>query len=192
MPMSLKKGAKFSLTKAEPRLERVHIGLGWDVRPGGGAAFDVDASVFLLGDGRKVRRDEDMVFYNNMRSSCGAVLHKGDNRTGAGGGDDEVLTVDLKRLPEPITTLAVCISIHDADARGQSFGQIDNAFIRLVDLATNREVARFDVGRQAPSDTALLFGELDRGPDGWSFRAAGEGMGGDLATLAELFGVEVA
>jgi tellurium resistance protein TerD len=192
VPISLKKGSKISLAKAEPTLERVHIGLGWDVRPGGGAAFDIDASVFLLGDGRKVRRDEDMVFYNNLRSSCGAVSHKGDNRTGAGGGDDEVVVVDLKRLPEPITTLAICISIHDAETRRQSFGQIDNAFIRLVNLQTNQEVARFELGRQAPDDTALLFGELDRGPDGWHFRAAGEGMGGDLATLAELFGVEVA
>jgi tellurium resistance protein TerD len=192
MPISLKKGSKISLAKAEPTLERVHVGLGWDVRPGGGSAYDIDASVFLLGDGRKVRRDEDMVFYNNMRSTCGAVTHKGDNRTGAGSGDDEVLVVDLKRLPDPITTVAICISIHDADARRQSFGEIDNAFIRLVNLDSKVEVARFELGRQAPSDTSLIFGELSRGPGGWHFLAAGEGMGGDLASLAELFGVEVA
>lgn len=189
MAISLKKGAKVSLTKAEPGLDAIHIGLGWDLRPG--LAFDVDASVFLLGGGRKVRRDEDFVFYNNKKSPCGAVEHRGDNRSGVGDGDDEVILVDLRRVPDDVDALVVAVTIHDGDARRQTFSQIDNAFIRVVNQRTKAEVARFDLGRQAPADGAMVFGEVTRNAGEWHFRAVGDGLAGDLGTLAELFGVDV-
>ncbi len=189
MAITLKKGAKVSLTKTEPGLEAIHIGLGWDLRPG--MAFDVDASLFMLDGGRKVRRDEDFVFYNNRRSPCGAVEHRGDNRSGAGDGDDEVILVDLRKVPADVEALVVAVTIHEAERRRQTFSQLDNAFIRIVNQRTRAEVTRFDLGRQAPSDEVMLFGEVSRQHDEWHFRAVGDGLAGDLGTLAELFGVDV-
>lgn len=192
MGIKIEKGRKLSLAKAEPGLERLHVGLGWDLRAGGGASFDADASVFLLAEGRKVRRDDDFVFYNNKRSPCGAVAHQGDNRNGKGDGDDEVLEIDLVKLPEGVKTLVVAVTLHEADARRQHFGQLANAYIRLVNLDTGREVMRFDLGADAPRESALLFGELERQREGgWQFRAVGDGLSGGLATLAELYGVDV-
>ncbi|MDB5100643.1 MAG: terE [Cyanobacteria bacterium RYN_339] len=192
MSVSLTKGAKVSLTKAIPGLRHVRIGLGWDLPNHGGDYFDLDASVFLVSQTGRVRRDEDFVFYNNLRSPCGAVLHQGDNRTGAGEGDDESIQVRLDKLPPDVNRVVVAVTIHEAEARRQSFAQVTNAYVRLVELGRDREVARFDLTAGGVRESAMVFGELIREVDDWSFRAVGEGMYGGLRSLAEIHGVKVA
>ena len=191
MPVSLSKGANVSLSKEEPGLARVLIGLGWDARTTDGTEFDLDASAFLLNAGGKVRSDADFIFYNNLRAADGSVEHAGDNRTGDGDGDDEALTVDLARVPAEVGKIAVAVTIHEGEARRQSFGMVSNAFIRVVNDATGREIARYDLSEDASTETAMIFGEVYRHNGEWKFRAVGQGYLGGLAPLARGFGVNI-
>ncbi len=191
MSVSLSKGGNVSLSKEEPGLTRILIGLGWDTRTTDGTDFDLDASAFLLAAGDKVRDDADFIFYNNLRSSDGSVEHTGDNRTGEGDGDDEAVKVDLGTVPAEVQKIAVAVTIHDGEARRQSFGMVSNAFIRVVNDATGREIARYDLSEDASTETAMIFGEVYRHNAEWKFRAVGQGFKGGLAPLARNFGVNV-
>ena len=191
MPISLSKGGNVSLTKAAPGLKAIHIGLGWDVRATDGAAFDIDSSVFLVKADGKVRNDADFIFYNNKTSTDGSVEHQGDNRTGAGEGDDEAVKVDLDKVPAEVEKIAVTITIHEAETRRQNFGMISKAFVRVVNQADNVELARYDLSEDASIETALVFGEVYRNAGEWKFRAVGQGFQGGLAALAKNFGVNV-
>lgn len=191
MSVSIAKGGNISLSKEEPGLTRILIGLGWDTRSSDGTDFDLDASAFLLADTGKVRGDNDFIFYNNLRSLDGAVEHTGDNRTGEGDGDDEALTIDLGLVPADVQRVAVAATIHDADSRSQNFGMVQNAFMRVVNAATDREIARYDLSEDYSVETALIFGEIYRHNGDWKFRAVGQGYGGGLAPLARNYGVDV-
>lgn len=166
------------------------IGLGWDARSTTGAPFDLDASALLCGSGR-VLGDEYFVFYNNLKSPEGSVEHTGDNLTGDGEGDDEVLLVDLSAVPERVDKIVFPVSIYDADARGQTFGQVSNAFIRVVNQTDQSELARYDLSEDASSETAMIFGELYRYGGEWKFRAVGQGYASGLRGIALDFGVNV-
>jgi tellurium resistance protein TerD len=191
MAVSLTKGGNVSLSKEVPGLTAVSVGLGWDTRMTDGSAFDLDASVFLLGDGGKVGSDEDFVFYNNARGGGGAVVHQGDNRTGAGDGDDEVVMVSLDKIPAQVQRLSFAVTIHEADARRQNFGMVSNAFIRVVNAEGGAEIARYDLSEDASTETAMIFGELYRNAGEWKFKAIGQGFAGGLGPLARSFGVNV-
>lgn len=191
MAISLTKGGNVSLSKEEPGLESVVIGLGWDVRKTDGSDFDLDASCFMLGEDGKVRSDSDFIFYNNLKSVDGSVVHTGDNRTGEGEGDDEAINVDLFKVPANVSKLAIAVTIHEAEQRKQNFGMVSNAFIRVVNAKTNREIARFDLGEDASTNTAMIFGELYRKNNEWKFRAVGQGFNGGLGPLARNYGVNV-
>ncbi|MFF5263308.1 TerD family protein [Actinomadura viridis] len=192
MGVSLAKGGNVSLTKAAPNLRQVSVGLGWDVRATTGADFDLDASALLLGTGGKVLSDQHFVFFNNLRSPDGSVEHTGDNLTGEGEGDDESINVDLAMVPAECARIVFPVSIYDADNRGQNFGQVRNAFIRIVDRTDNNELARFDLTEDASTETAMVFGELYRHNGEWKFRAVGQGYASGLAGIAMDFGVNVA
>jgi tellurium resistance protein TerD len=191
MGVSLKKGGNVSLTKEEPGLEEIVIGLGWDPRETAGADFDADASLFMLKDTGKVPGDDHFIFYNQKTSPCGSVVHQGDNRTGAGEGDDEQIVVALNKVPATITKLAVTVTIHEAETRKQNFGQIQRAFIRIVNKKTDREIARFDLSEDASVETAMIFGEVYRHNGEWKFKAVQQGYAGGLAALARGYGVSV-
>ncbi|MDR2439796.1 MAG: TerD family protein [Planctomycetaceae bacterium] len=191
MAVSLTKGGNVSLSKAAPGLNKIIVGLGWDVRVTDGAAFDLDASAFLLTEAGKVRSPEDFIFYNQLKSSCGSVEHTGDNRTGAGEGDDEVINVTLNSVPADIQKITFVVTINDADKNGQNFGQVSSAFIRIVEKEKNEELARFDLSEDASTDTAMIFGELYRNGDEWKFRAVGQGSKGGLEILAKNYGVQL-
>lgn len=191
MGVSLQKGGNVNLSKEAPGLTEVTLGLGWDTRATDGTEFDLDASAFLLRADSKVRGDSDFIFYNNTRSSDGAVEHTGDNRTGAGDGDDESLNVNLAKVPAEIDKIAFTVTIHDAEARRQTFGQVNNAFIRVMNRADGRELARYDLTEDGSTETAMIFGELYRASGEWKFRAVGQGFAGGLAPLARHFGVNV-
>lgn len=191
MAISLQKGGRISLSKEAPTLKKVHVGLGWDERATDGAEFDLDASAFLLNDQGKVRSDSDFIFYNQLESVDGSVKHTGDNRTGAGEGDDEVLLLDLERIPTEVKKIVFTVTIHDAENRSQNFGQVTNAFIRLVNAETNEEVVRYDLTEDSSIETALIFGEIYRHNDEWRFSAVGQGYAGGLAPLCRQYGVNV-
>lgn len=191
MSISLAKGGNVSLSKEEPGLTNILVGLGWDTRTTDGADFDLDASAFLLNEGGRVRNDADFIFYNNLRSADGAVEHTGDNLTGEGDGDDEALKVNLTRVGADIQKIAVAVTIHEAEARRQNFGMVQNAFIRVVNNATQREIARYDLTEDCSTETALIFGEIYRHGGDWKFRAVGQGYKGGLGPLARSFGVNV-
>ena len=191
MSVSLSKGGNVSLSKEEPNLTKILIGLGWDTRATDGADFDLDASAFLLAAGDKVRGDSDFIFYNNLRSSDGSVEHTGDNRTGEGDGDDEALKVSLTSVPAEVQKITIAVTIHDAESRRQSFGMVSNAFIRIVNDATGREISRYDLAEDASTETAMIFGEVYRHNDEWKFRAVGQGYQGGLGPLARNFGVNI-
>lgn len=191
MAVSLSKGGNVSLSKEEPGIETVTIGLGWDARSTDGQDFDLDASCFMLGANGKVRSDSDFIFYNNLTSTDGSVVHGGDNRTGAGDGDDETINVDLVKVPADVTKLAIAVTIHEADQRKQNFGQVSNAFIRVVNSKTGKEVARYDLSEDASTNTAMIFGELYKHNNEWKFKAVGQGYNGGLGPLARNFGVNV-
>lgn len=191
MAVSLGKGGNVSLSKEDPGLKRILIGLGWDVRSTDGADFDLDASVFMLNEGGKVRGDGDFIFYNNLKSGCGSVEHTGDNRTGEGEGDDEAVKVTLDMVPADVKTLAVSVTIHDADTRKQNFGMVQNAFMRVVNDETGKEIARYDLTEDASTETAMIFGEIYRHNNEWKFRAVGQGYAGGLGPLARNYGVNV-
>ena len=189
MAISLQKGGNVNLSKEAPNLTKVIVGLGWDPRATDGAAFDLDASAFLQKNDGKVRGDSDFVFYNNLKSTDGSVVHMGDNTTGVGEGDDEKLTVDLSRVPPEVDKISFCVTIHDAEARRQSFGQISKAFIRCVNANGEKELARYDLSEDSSTETAMIFGELYRAGADWKFRAVGQGFKGGLGPLARSFGV---
>ncbi|GHJ92155.1 chemical-damaging agent resistance protein C [Streptomyces sp. NE5-10] len=191
MGVSLAKGGNVSLSKEAPGLTAVLVGLGWDVRTTTGTDHDLDASALLLNDTGKVASDRHFVFYNNLTSPDGSVEHTGDNLTGEGDGDDESIKVDLASVPADISKIVFPVSIHDADARGQSFGQVRNAFIRVVNQADNVELARYDLSEDAATETAMVFGELYRHGAEWKFRAVGQGYASGLAGIAADFGVNV-
>ncbi|WP_312631342.1 TerD family protein [Pantoea piersonii] len=189
MAVTLSKGGNVSLSKVDPSLKNVKIGLGWDTRSTDGQDFDLDASAFLLTDAGKVRGDNDFIFYNNLKSSDGSVTHTGDNRTGEGEGDDESLIIELNRVPQEVTKIVFVVTIHDASSRRQSFGQVANAFIRLVNNDSNVEAARYDLSEDASTETAMLFGELYRHAGEWKFRAVGQGYAGGLASVCAQYGI---
>ncbi|MET7757538.1 TerD family protein [Streptomyces sp. NPDC005389] len=191
MGVSLSKGGNVSLTKEAPGLTAVLVGLGWDVRTTTGTDYDLDASALLLNDTGKVVSDRHFVFYNNLTSPDGSVEHTGDNLTGEGDGDDEAIKVDLAAVPADITKISFPVSIHDAENRGQSFGQVRNAFIRVVNQAGGAELARYDLSEDAATETAMIFGELYRHGAEWKFRAVGQGYASGLAGIAADFGVNV-
>jgi tellurium resistance protein TerD len=191
MAVSLSKGGNVSLSKEAPGLKAVRVGLGWDTRVTDGSAFDLDASVFLLGETGKVRSDTDFVFYNNKNGGNGSVVHQGDNLTGEGSGDDEVVAVSLDQVPAEIQKLSFAVTIHDADARRQNFGMISNAFIRVLNEAGGTEIARYDLSEDASTETAMIFGDLYRHNGEWKFKAIGQGFAGGLGPLASSFGVNV-
>ncbi|MWA01063.1 chemical-damaging agent resistance protein C [Actinomadura sp. LD22] len=191
MGVSLAKGGNVSLTKAAPNLTAVTVGLGWDVRATTGADFDLDASALMLGPSGKVISDQHFVFFNNLKSPDGSVEHTGDNLTGEGEGDDESINVDLTGVPQDCDRIVFPVSIYDADNRQQNFGQVRNAFIRIVNRTDGSELARFDLTEDASTETAMVFGELYRHGAEWKFRAVGQGYASGLAGIAMDFGVNV-
>jgi tellurium resistance protein TerD len=189
--VSLSKGGNVSLSKEAPGLTAITIGLGWDARSTDGADFDLDASAFLLKEDGKVRTGGDFIFYNNLKSADGSVEHTGDNLTGAGEGDDETIKVNLASVPADLQKITVAVTIHEADQRRQNFGMVSNAFIRVVNQADNKEIARFDLSEDMSTETAMIFGEVYRHSGEWKFKAIGQGFSGGLGPLARSFGVEV-
>ena len=190
--ISLFKGQKIDLTKGNPKLSKILVGLGWDTKKyDGGFDFDLDAAAFLLGANGKVQSDYDFVFYNNLTHSSGAVQHMGDNLTGAGDGDDEQIKIDLSKVPANIDKIAFTVTIHEADSRRQNFGQVSNAFIRIVDESNGKELIRYDLGEDFSVETAVVVGELYRNAGEWKFNAIGSGFKGGLRALCLNFGVNV-
>ena len=191
MAISLQKGGNVNLSKTDPNLKQVLLGLGWDARSTDGIDFDLDASIFMVTESGKVRSDSDFIFYGQLRSPCGAIEHTGDNRTGAGDGDDEALKIKLAQVPAAITRLVVAVTIHEAQTRKQNFGMVHDAFIRLVNIETNVEIARFDLSEDYSTETAMIFGEIYRYGGEWKFKAVGQGYAGGLRALAIQHGVDV-
>ena len=190
--ISLFKGQKVDLTKNNPGLSRILVGLGWDVKKyDGGYDFDLDAAAFVLGVNGKVMSDTDFVFYNNLKHSSGAVQHMGDNLTGAGDGDDEQIKVDLSKLPGNADKVAFTVTIYDAEARKQNFGQVSNSYIHILDEANGKELIRYDLGEDFSVETAVVVGELYRQGGEWKFNAIGSGFKGGLKALCQNFGVNV-
>lgn len=189
MALTLQKGGNLSLSKTDPSLTKLIVGLGWDPRATDGTEFDLDASAFLLNAAGKVRGEQDFIFYNQLKSVDGSVEHTGDNRTGAGDGDDEVIKVDLSRVPADIDKISFTVTIHDADLRKQNFGQVGGAFIRIVNEVTGTEVVRYDLAEDASTETAMIFAELYRNNGEWKFRAIGQGYAGGLKSVANSFGM---
>ena len=191
MAISLTKGGNVNLSKEAPGLTNITIGLGWDPRATDGQDFDLDAIAFLLNDAGKVRNDQDFIFFNNLKSGDGSVEHTGDNRTGEGDGDDEAIKVDLTRVPSDVYKIAVCAIIYEGQARNQNFGQVADAFIRVVNDNGATEIARFDLSEDGSTETAMIFGEIYRHNGEWKFRAVGQGFSGGLGPLAASYGVAV-
>lgn len=191
MAISLTKGGNVNLNKEAPGLNKIHVGLGWDARATDGAAFDLDASAFLVKADGKVRSDADFCFYNSNNAANGAVIHGGDNTTGSAEGDDEKLAVDLSKLPQEIDRVVFSVTIHDAVSRNQNFGQVSKAYIRIVNDENGTEIARFDLSEDASTETAMIFGEIYRNGSDWKFKAVGQGFAGGLGELAGSFGVNV-
>ena len=192
MPISLSKGQKVSLTKNNPGLTKVVVGLGWDVNQfDTGGDFDLDAAAFLLTNTGKISRSEDFVFYGNLLHPSGAVEHMGDNLTGAGEGDDEQIKIDLSKVPENIEKIAFTVTIYESEQRRQNFGQVNNAFIRIYNEVTGEEMLRYDLGEDFSIETAAVFGELYKHGNEWKFNAIGSGYQGGLAALCANYGVDV-
>lgn len=191
MAISLQKGGNVSLTKTDPGMTNLLAGLGWDARSTDGAAFDLDASVFLVGENGKVLSDAHFVFYNQKTSPDGAVVHAGDNTTGDGDGDDESVSINLPGVEAPIQRIVFAVTIHDAETRKQNFGMVRNAFMRVVNKDSNTELARFDLSEDYSTETAMVFGEIYRNGEEWKFKAVGQGFAGGLNALASDHGVSV-
>lgn len=191
MAISLNKGGRLSLSKESPGLNRVLVGLGWDARATDGVDFDLDASAFLLNASGKARSEADFIFYNQLRSTCGSVEHTGDNLTGAGDGDDEVIKIELNKVPAEVEKIAFTVTIHEAEARRQNFGQVGSAYIRIVNADDNTEIARYDLAEDASTETAMIFGELYRHSGEWRFTAVGQGYSGGLAAMCKQYGINV-
>lgn len=191
MAVSLSKGSNVSLSKEAPGLTEVIVGLGWDARKTDGVEFDLDASVFVTGENDKVISDSSFIFYNNKLSADGSIEHMGDNRSGAGDGDDEQVNVKLTGLAADVKKLVFAVTIHEAEGRKQSFGQVSNAYIRVVNKADGKELARYDLSEDASTETAMIFGELYRHGSEFKFKAIGQGFVGGLKPLAEAHGVSI-
>lgn len=190
MAISLSKGQKVDLTKGNPGLTNVLIGLGWDTNKyDGGFDFDLDAAAFLTSESGKVRSDNDFIFYNNLKDSTGSITHLGDNLTGEGEGDDEQIRINLKSVPADIAKISFTVTIHDAENRAQNFGQVSNAFIRVVNEDTNEELIRYDLSEDFSIETAIIVGEIYRNQEDWKFSAVGSGFQGGLKALCQNFGV---
>ncbi len=191
MAISLQKGGNVNLSKEAPNMTKMTIGLGWDARSTDGADFDLDASAFMLAASGKVRSDADFIFYNQLKSPDGSVEHTGDNLTGAGEGDDETININLALVPADVEKIAICVTIHEAEARHQNFGMVSSAYIRCVNADNNSEIARYDLSEDASVETAMIFGEVYRHSGSWKFRAVGQGFAGGLGPLAKNYGVNV-
>ena len=191
MSVSLTKGGNVSLSKQAPGLTAVIVGLGWDPRTTTGAEFDLDASAIMLDTSGRVLSDGHFVFFNNLTSPDGSVEHMGDNLTGAGEGDDEQIKVSLTSVPAEVGKIVFPVSIYEADQRQLNFGQVRNAFIRIVNQADNTEIARYDLTEDASTETAMVFGEIYRNVGEWKFRAVGQGYASGLKGIAQDFGVNV-
>lgn len=192
MPINLSKGQKVDLTKGNAGLDKILAGLGWDTNKyDGGHEFDLDVSVFMTGESGKVESDSNFVFYNNPQDAAGSVVYSGDNRTGEGEGDDESVTITLSKVPANVQKISFTVTIHEADVRGQNFGQVSNSYIRIVDTAKNEELLRYDLGEDYSIETAIVVGELYRHGSEWKFAAIGSGFQGGLAALCQNFGLNV-
>lgn len=192
MPISLTKGQKVDLTKGNPSLKHIMVGLGWDVNAfSTGADFDLDAAAFMVGANGKCPTEKEFIFYGNLEHTSKAIQHMGDNLTGEGEGDDEQIQVDLSKIPDNIEKIAFTVTIYDADKRRQNFGQVSNSFIRLVDEDTNQELIHYDLGEDFSIETAVVVGELYRHNGEWKFNAIGSGFQGGLAALCGHYGIEV-
>ena len=193
MPINLSKGQKVDLTKGNPGLKNIMVGLGWDVNAfDSGADFDLDAAAFLCGAEGKCITDKEFIFYGNLEHTSGAVKHMGDNLTGEGDGDDEQIQIDLGKIPANIEKIAFTVTIYDAETRRQNFGQVSNAYIRIVDGTSNTELIRYDLGEDFSIETAVVVGELYKSSGEWKFNAIGSGFQGGLAALCAHYGIEVA
>ncbi|WP_343682240.1 TerD family protein [Acinetobacter baylyi] len=191
MAISLTKGGNVSLTKEAPGITKTTVGLGWNPRVTDGAAFDLDAIAFLVNESGKVRADNDFIFFNNLKSSDGSVVHNGDNRTGEGDGDDETLSIDLSKVPADVAKVIFAVTIYDGQTRNQNFGQVANAYIRVINDTGGSEIARYDLSEDSSTETAMIFGELYKHGSEWKFRAIGQGFAGGLGPLAASYGVSV-
>lgn len=193
MPINLQKGQKVDLTKGNPSLKNIMVGLGWDVNAyDSGADFDLDAAAFMVGENGKCPTEKEFIFYGNLEHASGALKHMGDNLTGEGEGDDEQIEVDLTKIPANVSRVVFTVTIYDAEVRRQNFGQVSNAFIRIVDATTDRELIRYDLGEDFSIETAVVVGELYRHNGEWKFNAIGSGFQGGLAALCGHYGIEVA
>jgi tellurium resistance protein TerD len=191
MAISLQKGGNVSLTKTDPGLTNVLVGLGWDARSTDGAGFDLDASVFIVGDTEKVLSDAHFVFYNQKTSPDGAVVHSGDNTTGEGEGDDETVSINLPGVSADAKRIIFAVTIHEAESRNQNFGMVRNAFMRVLNKDSNTELARYDLSEDYSTETAMIFGEIYRHGEEWKFKAVGQGFAGGLPALAKDHGVNL-
>ena len=191
MAINLKKGQKVDLTKTNPGLTKIMVGLGWDTNKyDGGANFDLDASAFLLGENGRANSEADFVFYGNQKHASESVIHCGDNKTGEGEGDDEQILVDLSKVPAEISKIAFTVTIYDYETRKQNFGQVSNAFIRIVNTANNEELIRYDLSEDFSIETAVVVAELYRNNGEWKFSAVGSGFSGGLAALCNNYGLD--
>lgn len=191
MGISLSKGQKVDLTKGNPSLSNIMIGLGWDVNGfDSGLSFDLDAAAFLLDAQGRCVQDVDFVFYNNLKHPSGSCTHMGDNLTGEGEGDDEQIQVNLSKVPQNVSKISFTVTIHEAQNKGQNFGQVSNSFIRIVDELTGSEILRFDLGEDFSIETAVVVGELYRHSGQWKFNAIGSGFSGGLGALCKHFGID--
>ena len=193
MPINLSKGQKVDLTKGNPGLKKIMVCLGWDVNAfDSGADFDLDASAFLVGANGKCPTEKEFIFYGNLTHPSEAVKHMGDNLTGEGEGDDEQIEVDLTKIPANVEKIAFTVTIYDAEVRRQNFGQVSNAFIRIVDEVSGKELIHYDLGEDFSIETAVVVGEMYRHNGEWKFNAIGSGFHGGLAALCGHYGIEVA
>jgi tellurium resistance protein TerD len=191
MAISLSKGGNVSLSQLEPGLKKVLVGLGWDARSSDGTNFDLDVSAFMLSHNEKVISDQHFIFYNNTKSPDGSVMHTGDNRTGAGDGDDESVRINLERVPTECTVVSLVVTIHDAEGSRLNFGQVRNSFIRILNDEIGKEIVRYDLSEDYSTETALIFGQIYRNGSDWKFRAVGQGYSGGLAKICSQYGVSV-
>ncbi len=192
MAVNLKKGQKVDLTKTNPGLAKITVGLGWDTNKyDGGFDFDLDAVAFLLSDTGKVSSEKELIFYNNPKHTSESVIYSGDNRTGVGEGDDEIINIDLTKVPNNIQRISFAVTIYDAEKRKQNFGQVSNAFIRVINQVTNEELIRYDLGEDFSIETAVIIADLYRHGSDWKFNAIGSGFQGGLTALCNNFGLAI-
>lgn len=187
--LTLSKGSNLSLTKADPGLQMAMVGLGWDPRTTSGHQFDLDASALLVTANGKVRNNDDFIFYNQLESKDGSVVHQGDNRTGDGDGDDEQILINLATVAADIERVVIVVSIDQAEVRGQNFGQVRDAYCRVINQENEQEIVRYDLSEDAASETTMVFAEIYRNGAEWKFRAVGQGYASGLHGIATDYGI---